>query len=136
LKKRRKYDRISGRRNGAEECCLSSATQGPIGKGHPPRTCSGALGQCRLALERDKILFCREATLSLNSEEALSWSKDNNLDEVNEAILLALSNEPFSSVPSVRQIARRIGVPKSTAYRRLIDSLHFTVRHQISSLDS
>jgi hypothetical protein len=58
-----------------------------------------------------------------------SSPKDNCLDQVNEVILLALSDEPFSSVPSVRQVACRICVPKGTEYRRLVDSLHFTVRH-------
>jgi hypothetical protein len=33
--------------------------------------------------------------------------KDNGLDEVNEAILLSLSDEPFSSVASVRQMGDR-----------------------------
>jgi hypothetical protein len=43
--------------------------------------------------------------LCLNSKEASSSPKDHDLDEVNKTILLALSDEPFSSVPSVRQIA-------------------------------
>jgi hypothetical protein len=51
-------------------------------------------------------------------------------------ILLALFDEPFSFVPSVRQIARGICVAKSTVCRRLVNSRHFTVRHQISSLGS
>jgi hypothetical protein len=33
--------------------------------------------------------------LGLNSEKASSWPKDDGLDEVNEASLLALSDEPF-----------------------------------------
>jgi hypothetical protein len=70
--------------------------------------------------------FCNEAILGLNSEEASSSSNDDSLHEVNEAILLAFSHEPFSSV---RQIARRTCLPRSTAYRRLVDSLHFTIRH-------
>jgi DNA-binding MurR/RpiR family transcriptional regulator len=52
--------------------------------------------------------------LGLSSEEVSSSPKDDGLDEVNEAILLALSDESFSSV---RQIAHRICVPKSTVYR-------------------
>jgi hypothetical protein len=51
--------------------------------------------------------------LGLNSEEASSSPKDDGLDEVNEAILLALSDDPFSFVPSVRQIARKICIPKN-----------------------
>jgi hypothetical protein len=58
--------------------------------------------------------FCKEAILGLNSEQARSSPKDDRLDEVNEAILLTLSDESFSSVPSVRQTARRICVPNST----------------------
>jgi hypothetical protein len=49
--------------------------------------------------------FCREAILDLNSEEASSSPQDDGFDEVNEGILLALSDEPFSSVRSVRQMA-------------------------------
>jgi hypothetical protein len=77
--------------------------------------------------------LCKEAIFGLNSEEALSSPKGDGLDEVNEAILLALSREPFSSV---LQIARRICVPKRTISRRLVDSLHLTIRHQTSSLGS
>jgi hypothetical protein len=40
--------------------------------------------------------------LGLNSEETSSSPKDDDLDEIHEAILLALSDEPFSSV---RQMA-------------------------------
>jgi hypothetical protein len=36
--------------------------------------------------------------LGLNSEEASSSPKDDDLDEVNETILLALFDELFSSV--------------------------------------
>jgi hypothetical protein len=77
--------------------------------------------------------------LALNSEEASLSSpkdpKDDGLDEVNESILQAFSDERFSSV---WQIARRICVPKSTVYRKLVDFLYLTVRslhwihHQLS----
>jgi hypothetical protein len=82
--------------------------------------------------------FSRDAILGLDSEEASSSPKDANdgLNEVNEAILLAFSDERFSSVYYVSRIAGRIYLPRSTAYRRLVDSLHFTVRHQTSSLES
>jgi hypothetical protein len=69
---------------------------------------------------------CREAILDLNSEEASSSPKDDGLDAVSEAILLALSDEIFSSV---RQIARGICVATGTIYCRLVDSLHCTVRY-------
>jgi hypothetical protein len=42
--------------------------------------------------------FRKDVLLGLNSEETSSSPKDDGLDEVNEAILLALSDEPFSSV--------------------------------------
>jgi hypothetical protein len=55
------------------------------------------------------------AILGLNSEGVLSSPKNDALDEGSEAFLLALSDEPFSSVLSVRQIAHRIRVSKSIA---------------------
>jgi hypothetical protein len=67
--------------------------------------------------------------LGLNSEEASSLLKDDDFGEVNEVILLALSDEPFSSV---RQIARKICVPTGTIHRRFIDSLHLPVRYDTS----
>jgi hypothetical protein len=73
--------------------------------------------------------FSKEAVLGLNSEDASSSPKDDGLDEMNEAILLPLSDETVSSLPSFRQIARRTCVPTSTAYRRFVDSLHFTSRY-------
>jgi hypothetical protein len=51
--------------------------------------------------------------LGLNSEEDSSSSKDDGIDEVNEAFLLVLFDEPLSSVHSVRRISRKICVPKS-----------------------
>jgi hypothetical protein len=80
-------------------------------------------------------IFCREAILGLNSEDAslAIIAQRDGLDEVNEAILLALSDGPFSSVG---QIARRICVPKGTVYHWLVDSLHFTVKPHTSSLGS
>jgi hypothetical protein len=56
--------------------------------------------------------FCTAGSLSVNSEEASSSRKDqdDDLDEANETILLALSDESFSSG---RQIARRICAPKA-----------------------
>jgi hypothetical protein len=127
LKKRAKYQHISDGRNGlneAKECCSFSATQGPLEKAI----------YCELvAMLQENVVscssvarFCREAILGVNSEEASSSPKDDYFNEVNEAILLALSGELFSSV---RQTARRKCVPKSALYRRLVDSLHFTLRH-------
>jgi hypothetical protein len=45
--------------------------------------------------------FCGEAIFSLNSEEGSASSKDDGFDEMNEAILLALPEEPFSSVQQI-----------------------------------
>jgi hypothetical protein len=61
------------------------------------------------------INFCREAILGLNSKKPYQplLPKDDGLDERNRAILLALSDEPLSSVHCLRQMARRICVPKS-----------------------
>jgi hypothetical protein len=82
--------------------------------------------------------FYREPILGLNSEEASSSpkDKDDGLDELNEPILLALLDEPFSSVLSVRQIARRICPLKGIVCHQLVGSLHFTIRQQTSSLGS
>jgi hypothetical protein len=55
-----------------EECCPFSATQGPLENGYPSRAYCGAPGESRLVLECGEILFCREAILDLNSEEASS----------------------------------------------------------------
>jgi hypothetical protein len=77
-------------------------------KGYSPRSCCGAPGESRLVLSVAR--FCNEAIVGLNSEEVSSSPKDDGLDQVNEAIPLALSDEPFSSI---RQIARKISVPKS-----------------------
>jgi hypothetical protein len=95
-------------------------TQGPLGKGLIPRACCLAPGECRLVGKCDEILFCRETILGLNSEEASSSPKDDSLDEVNEVILLAFSDELFFST---------FGTADSPA-------LYFTVRHQTSSVGS
>jgi hypothetical protein len=85
--------------------------------------------------------FRREAIWGLNLEAASLSPKDDGLDEVkevNEAVLLALSHELFSSVSSVRQMADS---PYDMRSRRhclssALDSLHFTVTNPISSLGS
>jgi hypothetical protein len=62
--------------------------------------------------------FYGEAILGLNSEEVSSLPKDDGLDEVAEPILLAMSDEPISSVPFVRQIA--LSPPIFTFFRENI----------------
>jgi hypothetical protein len=118
--------------NGAEECCHFSATQSPLGKRAIHHELVAVL-QENVVSYSSMTAVSSEVILGLNSEEASSSPKDDGLDEVSEAILLALSDQPFCSR---RQIGRRIGLPKSTVYRRLIDSLQFTGRHQASSLGS
>jgi hypothetical protein len=54
-------------------------------------------------------IFCKKVILGQNSEEILSSPKDDDLDEMKEAILLALSDEPIFSV---RQLVCMICVPK------------------------
>jgi hypothetical protein len=72
--------------------------------------------------------FSTEAIFGLNSEEASSSPKDDGLDDVNEAILLTLSDEPFSSVRQMADSPQDMH-SKTALYRWLVDSLHFIVRH-------
>jgi hypothetical protein len=73
-----------------------SATQGLLEKGihHGPY----ALLQKNAVSYSSVTILCREAVLGLNSEEASSSPKDDGLDDVNKVILLALSDNPGSSV--------------------------------------
>jgi hypothetical protein len=76
--------------------------------------------------------LCNEAIVGLDSEEVSSSPKDDGLDqvnEVNEAILLVLSDEPFSSI---RQIARKICVPKS-CIRAISSACRFSAIHRQTS---
>jgi hypothetical protein len=45
---------------------------------------------------------------------------------VDQAILTALADDPFSSV---RELSRLTCFPRSTVHRHLTDSLHFTIQH-------
>jgi hypothetical protein len=47
-------------------------------------------------------------------------------DDSDNAILLALAEQPFASV---RQLARLTNQPRSTVHRQLTQSLGFRVRH-------
>jgi hypothetical protein len=99
------------------------ATQGPLEKTiHYDLV---AVLQENVVLCSNVTRFCRETISSLNSKEVSSSPKNDGFDQVNEAMLLDLSDEPFSS----RQpMARIIRVPKSSVYRPFADSLHFTVK--------
>jgi hypothetical protein len=121
------YRRISDRwneSNGAEECCLFLRLKGLSKK---------AIQDGLFAVVQENVVsyssltrFCREAILGLNSDEASSSPKNNGLNEVNEVILLVLSDESFSSA---RQIAGSISLPNRTIDRRLVGSLHFIIGH-------
>jgi hypothetical protein len=76
----------------------------------------------------------RELKRAICSEPRGRAVVSGDLRNANEAILLVLSDESFSSVPSVRQITGMICVLNSTVYRRLVDSLHFAIRHQTSEI--
>jgi hypothetical protein len=79
-------------------------TQGPLEKAHQPRACCSAPRKCRLVLECGEIL--QGSDYGPEFGRGLTSPNDDGLDEVNDVILLALSDEPFSSA---RQKARRIG---------------------------
>jgi hypothetical protein len=120
LKNEEKYQHISDRwngPNGAEECCPFLRLKGLSKRAiHDELVAVLQENAVSYSSATRVTRFCREVILGLNSEASSSSPKDDDLnegDEVNEAILLALSDEPFSSVPSVRQIARRISVPKA-----------------------
>jgi hypothetical protein len=51
---------------------------------------------------------------------------ESQLDDFDEAILLALAKQPFMSI---QRWARLIHLPKTMVYRRLTQSLGFQVRH-------
>jgi hypothetical protein len=68
-----------------------------------------AMLQENVASYSDVNRFCGKAILGLNLKEASLPPKDDGLDEVNEALLLALPDELW---PSVWSIAHRICVPK------------------------
>jgi hypothetical protein len=54
-----------------------------------------AVLQEKVVLCSNVTRFCKEAILGQNSEEASSSPKDDGLDEVNDEIRLALSDEPL-----------------------------------------
>jgi hypothetical protein len=53
---------------------------------------------------------------------------DVERNPVDEAILTALAEFPFL-FSSIRELSRRICLPRSTVHRHLTQSLRFTVRH-------
>jgi hypothetical protein len=70
--------------------------------------------------------YARSAQLSSRKEATPPEAPDVERSSVDEAILTALAKFPFSSV---RELLRRICLPRSTVHRHLTQSLRFTVRH-------
>jgi hypothetical protein len=74
------------------------------------------------------IKYARSAQFSGRKEATSPEAPDVERGPVDEAIITALAEFPFSSV---RELSRRICLPRSTVHRRrhLTQSLRFTVRH-------
>jgi transcriptional regulator of acetoin/glycerol metabolism len=70
--------------------------------------------------------FLREAIfVSSNPPDPLA-PPEHQLDESDQAILLALASQPFASI---RELSRLTHLPRTTVHRRLTQSLRFRVRH-------
>jgi hypothetical protein len=74
--------------------------------------------------------YARSAQFSGRKEFSPPEAPDVECSPVDEAILTALAEFPFPS-SSVRELSRRICLPRSTVHRHkhLTQSLRFTVRH-------
>jgi hypothetical protein len=70
--------------------------------------------------------YTRSAQFSGRKEATPPEALDVERSPVNETILITLAEFPFSPV---RELSRRICLPRSTVHRHLTQSLHFTVRH-------
>jgi hypothetical protein len=70
--------------------------------------------------------YGRSAQFSGRKEVTPPEAPDVERSPVDEAILMALGEFPFSSV---RELSRRICLPNFTVHRHLTQSLRFTVRH-------
>jgi hypothetical protein len=68
------------------------------------------------------------AQFSGRKEASPPEAPDVERSPVDEAILMALAEFPFL-FSSVRELSRRICLPRSTVHRDLTQSLRFTVRH-------
>jgi hypothetical protein len=75
---------------------------------------------------RTLMYYLHEPSFSSPKTPHPSESPAPILNESDEVILLALSEEPFASV---RQLARRTHFPPSTVYDHLTRKLGFTVRY-------
>jgi hypothetical protein len=72
--------------------------------------------------------WARNAQFSGRKEASPPEAPDMGRSPVDEAILTALAEFPFP-FSSVRELSRRISLPRSTAHRHLTQSLRFTVKH-------
>jgi hypothetical protein len=70
--------------------------------------------------------YLRSAKFLAQSEKACDEARVAQTDSIDAAILKALTGNPFSSV---RELSRLSCLFRSTVYRRLTESLGFTVRH-------
>jgi hypothetical protein len=75
--------------------------------------------------------YARSAQLSGRKEATLPEAPDVERSRVGEVILTALAEFPFLfPFSSVRELSRRICLPRSTVHRHLKQSFRFTVRHR------
>jgi hypothetical protein len=72
--------------------------------------------------------YARNAQFSGRTEATSPEAPDVESSPVDEAILPTLSEFPFP-FSSVRELSRRICLPRSTVHRHITQSLRFTVRH-------
>jgi hypothetical protein len=72
--------------------------------------------------------YARSAQFSGRKEAILPEAPDVERSPVDEAILTVLAEFPFPFSP-VRELSRRICLPRSTVHRHLTQSPCFTVRH-------
>jgi hypothetical protein len=70
--------------------------------------------------------YVRSSSFTTVPDEEENESKTPNSIIVDHTILQVLGDEPFSSV---RQIAYRTRIPKTTVYNHLVHSLGYTVKH-------
>jgi hypothetical protein len=70
--------------------------------------------------------FLRDAKCTLPNPPATFSDEMPGSDDSDEAILLALTEQPFASI---RQLSRLTHLSRTTVYRRLTQSLGFHVRH-------
>jgi hypothetical protein len=76
------------------------------------------------------IKYARSAPFSGRKETIPPEAPDVERSPVDEAIFTALAEFPVPFLfSSVRELSRRIYLPRSTLHRHLTQSLRFTVRH-------